>query len=43
MNSQRLSMGIDQLQMAPLVSDAFVYYSRKVFVMQHETFFIRDK
>jgi len=40
-------MGLDQLQMAPLVPDdslLFLFTSQgKVFVMQHETFFIWDQ
>jgi len=40
-------MGLDQLQMAPLVPDDSLLHllttQRKVFAMQHETFFIRDK
>ena len=40
-------MGLDQLQMALLVQDDSLLRlftaQGKVFVMQHETFFIRDK
>ena len=41
------TMGLDQLQMAPLVPDDSLLHSfttqGKVFVMQQETFSIRDK
>jgi len=40
-------MGLDQLQMAPPVPDdsllRFFTTQRKVFMLQHETFFIQDK
>ena len=40
-------MGLDQLQMVPLVPDDRLLHlftsQGEVFVMQHETFFIRDK
>jgi len=40
-------MGLDQLQMSPLVPDdsllRLITTHGKVFVMQHETFFIWDK
>ena len=43
----KLSMGLDQLQMAPLVREdsllRLLTTQGKVFVMQHETFFIQDK
>jgi len=42
-----MSMGLDQLQMATLVPDVSLLHlvtsQGKVFVMQHETFFIWDK
>ena len=40
-------MGLDQLQMAPLIPDYSLLHlfttQGKVFMMQHETFFNRDK
>ena len=40
-------MGLDQLQMAPLVPDDSLLHllttQGKVFIVQYETFFIQDK
>ena len=47
MEAKVTSMGLDQLQMAPLVlNDSLLRFFNtqgKVFNLQHETFFIRDR